>query len=125
MYHLGVIFLNKHYLQAPEQTHQLFQLYNGISTRPGSEAVRRYARKFYSQHKAPDWVELKDLHQLAAREITIEAAKSPAAGEPTRSDQKSLKRTVQPWTWTDVTWHYNDGTSVVYPAYDKINWDNP
>jgi hypothetical protein len=21
-----------------------------------------------------------------------------------------------------MVWHYNDGTSVVYPAYDKIDW---
>ena len=49
MYHLGVIFLgNKGNLQVPEHTHRLYQLYNGVSTRPGCEAVRRYARKFYS-----------------------------------------------------------------------------
>jgi len=28
----------------------------------------------------------------------------------------------RPWTWGDIVWHYDDGTSVVYPAYDKIDW---
>jgi len=29
---------------------------------------------------------------------------------------------IRPWTWTDVIWHYSDGSSAVYPAYEKIDW---
>ena len=29
---------------------------------------------------------------------------------------------VRPWTWTDVVWHYRDGSSAVYPACDRIDW---
>ncbi len=37
--------------------------------------------------------------------------------------QDDLAAVSQPWTWTDVIWHYPDGSSATYPAYDKIDWN--
>ena len=37
-------------------------------------------------------------------------------------DCRALSGYARPWTWGDVVWHYDDGTSVVYPAYDKVDW---
>jgi len=110
-----------------ERTHKLFQLYNGVNFirhRPDIAAVRRYALEFNNKNRAPDWIEFKDLRQ-ADEEIEYEGhiGESPIAANITRTtDDKTIKIKVRPWIWGDVVWHYNDGTSVVYPAYDKIEW---
>jgi hypothetical protein len=114
----------------PEQIHKIFQLYNGYplgdSWRPATERflpVRRFAHDFYHEHRAPDWIELKDLRQGDAVEIRAEAKDSPVAGGATRVGKGDVPaQIIRPWTWGDVVWHYDDGSSVVYPAYDNIDW---
>jgi hypothetical protein len=55
--------------------------------------------------------------------MTAKVGDSPIAGGGTRtSGKETTKLRVRPWTWSDVVWHYHDGTSVVYPAYRKIDW---
>jgi len=110
-------------LQTPELAHRTFQLYNSNRGDAGSAPVRRYARRFYEKNPPPDWVELKDLRQGEPVEITAKVGESPVAGVGTRTTiDESVKIQVRPWTWTDAVWHYDDGRSVVYPAYDKVDW---
>lgn len=88
--------------------------------------VCRYASRFFAEHGSPDWIELKDVQQGEARQVTVKVAESPVAGGPTKvSESNAYTFTVRPWTWTDTVWHYDDGRSVVYPAYDRIDWTNP
>jgi hypothetical protein len=124
MYQASCLWGNDNLLK-PEQVHKIFQLYNGIGiSRELDKAVCRYAMKFYQTHRPPDWIELKDLKQGDEIEVAINVAESPVAGGPSRiTEESKLTFTVKPWTWTDVIWHYDDGTSVVYPAYDRIDWD--
>jgi hypothetical protein len=108
----------------PAIAHKLYQLYNTNSDSAGTDAVRRYALNFYLQHRAPDWIELRDLRQLDEVEFTAKVGQSPVAGSETRSTtQETITVRTRPWTWGDVVWHYEDGTSVVYPAYEKIDWE--
>jgi hypothetical protein len=103
-------------------------LYNGVNyvrNNPKIAAVRRYALAFNLKHPAPDWIEFKDLRQLDEVEMETKIGDSPIAAGATRTtDVEIVKIKVRPWTWGDVVWHYNDGTSVVYPAYEKIDWDS-
>jgi len=110
-------------LQSPELTHRTYQLYNSNRGDAKAAAVRRFAQKFYKQHRAPDWIELKDLRQVDPVEFVAEVGESPVAGIGTRTTNESTREIkVRPWIWGDAVWHYDDGTSVVYPAYDKIDW---
>ena len=125
MYHLSVLWGSETVDRNPELVHQLYQLYNGVCrrSRSNTEAVRRYARQFYEKHKAPDRVELKNLRQEAPREITFAAGSAPVAGDGVQVNRgKTITKVVAPWVWDDVVWHYNDGTSAVYPAYKNIDW---
>ena len=113
----------QHSLQQPQEVHRLYQLYNSVPSKAGNAAVRRDARTFLEAHCAPDWIELKDLRQLEVVESTVEAGESPVAGDVAhRTSEAALKVRVRPWTWSDAVWHYDDGTSAVYPAYEKIDW---
>lgn len=126
MFHQSVLWFSTGPLaKEPENVHKFYQLYNGIhhSIEPNLGAVRRYAVKFYEQNRAPDWVELKNLRQEGPLEISITTSESPVAGGGVLTNvEGTVKQTIRPWVWDDVVWHYNDGTSVVYPAYDKIDW---
>ena len=112
---------------SPEGTHKLFQLYNGVGfvrDNPKVAAVRRYAIEFHRKNPAPDWIEFKDLKQLEEIEYEVPVGDSPVAAAGTRTtEEKTHKIKVAPWIWTDVIWHYNDGTSVVYPSFESIDWD--
>ena len=124
MYQCSAIWGNDD-LRAPEQLHKLFQLYNSTSGRLDAAMlpVCRYAIKFRKEHRPPDWIEFRDLKQAEARQVTVKVGESPVAGAATRISQADqLAFTVQPWTWSDVIWHYDDGTQVAYPAYEKIDW---
>ncbi|MBM4036269.1 MAG: hypothetical protein FJ291_31420 [Planctomycetes bacterium] len=111
-----------------EQVHKVYQLYNGLPMPNPWEKeaadiapVRRFACDFYRRHRPPDWIELRDLRQGEPVTLRAKPKDSPAAGIPTRIDDKdSPAETVRPWTWTDAIWHYADGTSVAYPALDKL-----
>jgi len=111
----------------PRFLHQLHQLYNGTEFRTGDELlpVRRFAVDFYRKHPIPpDWIELVDLRQEDEIEITVSRHEAPATSLVGRSeDEPEVKLKVRPWTWTDVIWHHEDGTSVVYPGYDGIDWE--
>ena len=119
-------YLNKP--ATPEFLHQLHQLYNGTAFREGDEllAARRYAVKFNRQNpRPPDWVELIDLRQTDEIEITLQREEAPATSVEDKTDaepEPTIK--LRAWTWSDAVWHYDDGTSVVYPGYDKIDWEN-
>jgi len=114
----------------PEHVHKIFQLYNGYPMAepwqreaPEITQVRLYARDFYRKHRAPDWLELKDLRQGGPATTPTKAKDPPVAGGPSRAPEKGAPtETIRPWTWDDVVWHYDDGTSVVYPAYGEIDW---
>jgi len=123
MFQMGWYIGAQQAMQSPDQTHRLYQLYNGCVAGSGSAAIRRYARRFHETHPAPDWIELKDLRQLDLVELTVKPGDSSVPGVGARpAAHDSLKLRVRPWTWTDVVWHYDDGTSVVYPAYEKVDW---
>jgi hypothetical protein len=123
MIHLGWYIGQGGAFQSPEQAHRLYQLYNSHRGDAGNPAVRRFARKFYESHRAPDWIELKDLRQLGPTEMIVKVGDSPVAGGATRSTKDdTVKIQTRPWTWTDVVWHYDDGTTAVYPAYEKVDW---
>jgi hypothetical protein len=123
MFHMGWYIGSRQALQTPELAHRTYQLYNSNRGDAGDAAVRRYARKFYERHAAPDWIELKELRQLGPVELSADVGESPAAGGPARStEQETVKIRVRPWTWTDAVWRYDDGASAVYPAYEKIDW---
>ena len=110
-------------IDTPQKLHSLFQLYNNLRQDVGNHAVRRYAKKFFAQHRPPDWIELKDLRQQAQVTVTVTTADSPVGGKPDKVDKDHPATfSVAPWTWGDVVWHYDDGTSVVYPAYEKVDW---
>jgi hypothetical protein len=106
--------------------HRLYQCYNSLDAGkpdPNGDAVRRFAAKFRREHRGPDWIEFKDLRQLDPVEVTVTATESPVAGGGTRvTPESAIKFTVRPWTWTDVVWHYEDGSSAVYPDFSKIDW---
>jgi len=113
-------------LGSPRETHRLYQLYNSVRGDAGDAAVRRFAVRFFREHRAPNWIELKDLRQLSAVQHTAKVGESPVAGIGTRaSADEKVAIQVQPWDWSDVVWHYDDGTSAVYPAYEKIDWAKP
>lgn len=124
MFHLGWYIGLAGALQSPEQTHRTFQLYNSTRNDAGTAAVRRFALKFYAQHRAPDWIEFQNLRQTDPVDVTLKAGPAPVAGNDTRpAGETPAPVRVRPWTWTDVVWHYDDGTQVVYPAFDKVNWN--
>ena len=127
MFSLGVFSMGwsnkpRAIIDSPERLHKLFQLYNGLRQDVGDHAVRRFARKFFAEHRAPDWVELKDLRREETVTVSITWAESPVGGKPGKVDENNpVTGTIEPWTWSDVVWRYYDGTSVVYPAYEKID----
>ena len=122
MLHGAVIYGNRN-LASPQMVHKLHQLYNCNHMNVADPvSVIRYARAFYEAHRAPHWIELVNPQQGKPVEVTVKVADSPVAGGPTRiSEDNVVKFTVRPWTWTDVIWHYDDGTQAVYPAYEKID----
>ena len=125
MYHLSTLWGSESIDKNSENVHHLYQLYNSVPrrARTNTEAVRRFARKFYEEHKAPDRIELLNLRQEEPRKISFTAGAAPVAGDGVQVNRgMTLTKTISPWLWDDVVWHYNDGTSVVYPAYDKIDW---
>ena len=110
-------------LQTPQLAHRTYQLYNSNRGDAGSDAVRRFARRFYEKNPPPDWIELRDLRQGEPIVIAAKVGDSPVAGGGTRTtDQETVRIQVRPWTWTDVIWHYDDGRQVAYPAYDRVDW---
>lgn len=123
MFHAGCTY-NGGTTSTPERLHRLYQLYNGLHFVQEAAPVHRFAAKFYAAHRAPDWVELKDLRQGEPVALAAKAGDSPVAGSGgTRVDEKDLAAgTVRPWLWGDVVWHYADGSSVTYPAYDRVDW---
>ena len=109
-----------------EFLHRLHQLYNGTEFRRDDELlpIRRYAVRFHRRHpRPPDRIELRDIRRGEEVEITVRRRDAPATGlfDKSRSEGE-VKLKCRPWTWSDAIWHYSDGTSVVYPAYDKIDW---
>ncbi len=128
MYHASSVWGNRD-LNRPEHLHKLFQLYNGsqlsLSVKdPRVAAVCRYAADFFSQHPVPDRLEFQNLNAGEPREMEIDVVRSPVAGEARRiSEEAKVTRTVYPWRWDAVTWHFGDGSTAVYPAYDQIDWE--
>jgi hypothetical protein len=123
MFHLGWYIGCGGGLQSPELTHRTFQLYNSNRHDAGNAAVRRFARRFYEQHRAPDWIEFQDLRQSEEVEVVIKPGPAPVAGSDVRSaGEGPVTARVRPWTWGDVVWRYDDGSSAVYPAFDKVDW---
>ncbi len=123
MFQMGWFIGCNRALQSPEQMHRLYQLYNCVALTSGSAAVRRYARKFHEGNRAPDWIELKELRQLDPVELTVKVVEQPVPGTGTLSASPGTRKIrVRPWTWSDAVWHYDDGTSAVYPAYEKVDW---
>jgi len=109
----------------PRFLHQLHQLYNGTEFRTGDELlpVRRFAVEFNRKHpNPPDWIELVDLRQEDDIEITVTRREAPASLVDMSKDEPEVKVKVRPWTWGDAVWHYDDGASAIYPAYDKVTW---
>jgi len=110
----------------PEFLHRLHQLYNGTEFRQGDDLlpVRRYAVRFYRNNpRPPDWIELVGLHQTGEVEIAVQRREAPATGLYDAADaEPEVKIKVRPWAWSDAIWHYDDGSSVVYPGYEKIEW---
>ncbi|HUW30694.1 MAG TPA: PA14 domain-containing protein [Planctomycetota bacterium] len=108
----------------PERIHKLYQLYNGCHFDEKAVPVHRYAKKFFTQNRPPDWVELKNLRLDDAVKTDAAIGESPVAGDgATRVRTEDVASdAVRPWTWDDAVWHYDDGTEVIYPAYDKIDW---
>jgi len=126
MYQASCIWGNED-LASPERLHQLYQLYNGSAggklMQESVGHVCRYAAEFFRSHGSPDWIELKDLRQGEPTKVTVDVAESPVAGGPMRiTKENKYTFTVRPWIWSDVIWHYKDGRSIVYPAYDKVHW---
>lgn len=123
MFQMGWYVCGRHSPRTPQFAHRLYQLYNSNRGDMGSAAVRRYAKRFHARNRPPDWIELKGLRQGEPVELTAAAGDTAAADRGTSTPGKGARKvSVRPWTWTDVVWHYNDGTSVVYPAYSKIDW---
>jgi len=110
----------------PEFLHRLHQLYNGTEFRQGDDLlpVRRYAVRFYRNNpRPPDWIELVGLHQTGEVEIAVQRREAPATSLYDAADaEPEVKIKVRPWAWSDAIWHYDDGSSVVYPGYEKIEW---
>lgn len=124
MFQMGWYVCGRYSPRTPQFAHRLYQLYNSNRGDMGSAAVRRYAGRFYRQNRPPDWIELKDLRQGEPGEMTTRVGDSPIAGGGTRTTQEeSVKVRVRPWTWGDAVWHYDDGSSVVYPAYESLDWE--
>jgi hypothetical protein len=109
----------------PERMHRLYQLYNGLHYVKEAEPIHRFAQKFYARNPAPDWIEFVNLRQGETVDINVQVGDSPVAGDGgTRVKEEDVNAgIIRPWTWDDVIWHYADGTSVVYPAYDRIDWE--
>ena len=123
MFHMGWYIGVSGALQKPEETHRLYQLYNTNRGDGANDAVRRYARRFYESHPAPDWIEFQGLRQVEPVEVTFKPGDSPVAGGDTRvSEDGQVTIRVRPWTWSDVVWHYDDGREAVYPAFDRVDW---
>lgn len=123
MFQMGWFIGSQGAMQKPAEAHRLYQLYNCQRGDAGNAAVRRYARRFLETHRAPDWIELKDLRQLGPVDTEVRVGESPVAGEATRvTERATLKISVRPWTWTDAVWHYADGAAATYPAYDNVDW---
>ncbi len=121
-------------LTTARNAHQLYQLYNITrhtieqvrkpapgSPQAGADAVRRFAAKFYAKHGPPDWIEFRDLTAGETRVLDVRAGSSPVAGSGARVTGP-VRESVTPWSWSDVVWHYNDGSSAVYPAFEKVDW---
>jgi len=133
MFSLGTIWGSSALRDNPETLHKIHQLYNGLPRNgmprlqpSNTDPVRRYARKFYAQHAVPEWIELKNLRMGEPLEISVAIGRAPISGEDSLADTdvgETTQRTIRPWVWDDVVWHYSDGTSVVYPAYDQIDWN--
>ena len=128
MMHCGVVHGHARN-QDPRTVHRLYQLYNCTTYFTNTHEaehlthVRLHAREFYAQYEAPQWIELVNLRQLPPREIRLEIGDSPIAGGPTRiSDASELRMTTAPWEWEDVIWHFEDGSQVVFPSYDRVDW---
>jgi hypothetical protein len=122
-------------LTLPRNAHRLYQLYNMTrhtmeqalpaaagSHYAGGDAVRRYATKFYAEHRPPDRIEFRDLRASETKEMTFSLRATPLSPQSSRGGESDLHEKVTTWSWTDVVWHYKDGTSAVYPAFDKIDW---
>ena len=123
MFHASCAY-NSGETSKPDRIHKLYQLYNGCHFDEKAVPVHRYAQKFFTANRPPDWVELKNLRQESAVKTEVSIGDSPVAGDgATRVRAEDVVGgDVRPWTWDDAVWHYDDGTSVVYPAYEKIDW---
>jgi hypothetical protein len=122
MFQGGSIVFATQFLKTPETMHQGYQLYNNCwNDKPEVAAVRRYALKIYEKYPAPDWIELHNLRQGDPVDVTQTQGALP--GIPMKASVDTpYKYTIRPWTWDDVIWHFKDGTQLVIPAYNKIDW---
>jgi hypothetical protein len=129
MFQTSTIWGMSHHLPSPAHLHKLYQLYNGVEGRylqdqTGTAPVCRFASRFFAAHRPPERIELKDLGKGEAREHTVEITDSLVAGSSTRiSGGNKYRFTAEQWEWGDAVWHFSDGTSAVYPAYEKIDWE--
>ena len=123
LYQGGSIVFAAQFLKTPEALHRAYQLYNNCwNDLPAASAVRRYASKIYQENPAPDWIELHNLRQDDPVEVKQTTGSLP--GRPGRATpEQPYIYTVRPWVWDNVTWHYADGRTVGYPAYQTINWE--
>jgi hypothetical protein len=123
MLQMGTIIFPDQFLTTPADLHRAYQLYNECNTlAPGRfAAVRRHAVRFYATHRAPDWIELRDLRE--GEPVEVVATNGAYAGLPKPvTPEAPCRYTVRPWTWREAVWHYDDGTQAVFPAYDQIDW---
>jgi hypothetical protein len=114
----------------PEHQHRLHQLYNTtMGARPSDKMapVERFASKFYQQHDPPLWIELVNLRQ-ADQPVTVSTRlkQGPADGRTDGGIGQNVgdELTFKPWIWDQVIWHYADGTSVVYPSFNDVDWSD-
>jgi hypothetical protein len=122
MFQMGVVASSARL--KPEQLHKLYQLYNLLYGDPPVHGVTRFAKKFHDAHPgAPAWIELVDLKPGEQIEVTISKRASYIAGVfEGEQDETPQKLKLRPWTWSDAIWHFADGSSAVYPAFDKMDW---
>lgn len=133
MYHAGYTGLH-HGDDAPSALHRLYQLYNttsihehratSIPKRQDYAAVRRFAQTIYTRNGPPRWIEFVNLRPGDPVSVSTKPESTPIAGEPVQDadDSPPQTQTVRPWLWDAVIWHFEDGGSVRYPAYDEIDW---
>ena len=123
LYQGGSIVFAAAFLKTPEAMHRAYQLYNNCwNDMPTATPVRRYAAEKYKNNPAPEWIELKNMRQGDPVEVIQKTGSLP--GQPLRATpEEPYTYTVRPWLWDDAIWHYADGHTVVYPAYNEVKME--